>query len=858
MTFEPTQPQDGVDPNMFTLIDPEAIPYPLTDVWSLNYAAETLRTGGENLLGGAEDMHSTWAGLQAHYVAPESETLFAAMDPVVTRGEDIQSDLATVADALEELAEAASTARSSLNTLRIEAQSFWNKHHDKKVWWLDKDDETDEWALQENIRLKDGVNTAWATFNEAENACATRISALFGGPSYASPDQAGGDDVLVYGLPTDAGERELPEFGDMGPVNDFTAWLGTEFHPSTANFSSSTGQAAWDNLLVDGLWGSAVGLVGLSGLWHPQGGWQITPSGRWENAKNTVKDGWMDTMTFIGVHDEQGWVADGAEGTRWDRWTTNIGASWDQAVEGHTAWSRHEEDLEYTGATSTINTATWFVALPVKIGATVLTLGPGGDVLTPSNRDGSYSDGDDHSSQSGGRLPVGPSSPLPQRLEEGSTPIGERFQHDLTLLRESLLDPDQYRNTPTPRPDAPSPTPNRPVVGDGGDQSSPTAPQRGDTPQGQGEGPSSDRPRAEGTDAPRRPDQESEALSPTTRPDTEGQRGDNAEQRAEDGPERRPASRTDDDGADGQGDDRPVRRDDAPREEPARPETATGGGEGGGDQPPRDRTATGGDDGDENSKDESQEGATGAESPSRSQILPDDSIYDFDTFSSPQGRFDGDGTALGMDPHLAPEIKELIRSHPQIRVLNLNEQKMNLLIGNLERHPRGNEVASMLLGDDVRQMQNVKDIVSDLKSFDKINSVAQELRLAVDISRSGIPAENISFWGKSPGSGEDLDVAVLDGQGDILRGYQAYTPQAGAKNPISAALRKLTRQLPAGGLAQNRIGVVQLDININDLPAEELLRLREFSDGTGINLHIHFKDKVAVFPEGVIPFMEGE
>ncbi|XKK39097.1 YwqJ-related putative deaminase [Nocardiopsis sp. ARC36] len=557
MTFEPTQPQDGVDPNMFTLIDPEAIPYPLTDVWSLNYAAETLRTGGENLLGGAEDMHSTWAGLQAHYVAPESETLFAAMDPVVTRGEDIQSDLATVADALEELAEAASTARSSLNTLRIEAQSFWNKHHDKKVWWLDKDDETDEWALQENIRLKDGVNTAWAAFNEAENACATRISALFGGPSYASPDQAGGDDVLVYGLPTDAGEREAPGFDEtfMDPANDFTAWLGTEFHPSMASFSNSTDQAAWDILVVDGLWGSAVGLASLSGLWHPQGGWQITPSGRWENTKNTVKDGWMDAMTFIGVHDEQGWVADGAEGTRWDRWTTNIGASWDQAVEGHTAWSRREEDPEYTGSTSVLNTALMTVGIPLKIGTTVLTLGPGGEAITPSNRDGSYSDGSDQSSQTGGRLPVGPSSPLPQRLEEGSTPIGERFRHDLTLLRESLLDPDQYRNTPAPRPDAPSPTPNRPVVGDGGDQPSPTA-----------------------------------------RPDTPAQRDDNAGQRAENGPERRPTSRTDDDETDGQGDDRPVRRDEAPSEEPARPETATGGGEGGGDQPPRDRTTTGGDD----------------------------------------------------------------------------------------------------------------------------------------------------------------------------------------------------------------------------------------------------------------------
>ena len=116
MSFEPTEPQDGVDPNPFTLIDPEAIPYPLTDVWSLNYAAETLRSGGEDIASGAEDMRSTWQGLQAHYEAPESETLFAKMDPVVDRGDGLESDLATVAGALEDLAEAAKTARGELNT----------------------------------------------------------------------------------------------------------------------------------------------------------------------------------------------------------------------------------------------------------------------------------------------------------------------------------------------------------------------------------------------------------------------------------------------------------------------------------------------------------------------------------------------------------------------------------------------------------------------------------------------------------------------------------------------------------------------------------------------------------------------
>ncbi|WP_159941397.1 hypothetical protein [Nocardiopsis sp. FR6] len=84
--FELTEVQSGVGLNPFTLLAPDTIPYPETDTWSLNFAAETLRSGGEELAGGAEDMRSTWRGLQAHYTAPESEQLFAAMDPVVTRG----------------------------------------------------------------------------------------------------------------------------------------------------------------------------------------------------------------------------------------------------------------------------------------------------------------------------------------------------------------------------------------------------------------------------------------------------------------------------------------------------------------------------------------------------------------------------------------------------------------------------------------------------------------------------------------------------------------------------------------------------------------------------------------------------
>ncbi|ASU60862.1 hypothetical protein [Nocardiopsis dassonvillei] len=499
MSFEPTEPQNGVDPNPFTLIDPDTIPYPLTDVWSLNYAAETLRTGGEDLFGGAEDMSSTWHGVQAHYSAPESETLFAAMDPVVTRGEGIQGDLATVASALEDLAEAATTARGSLNTLRIDAQSLWNANHDKKVWWLNKDDETDEWALAENIRIKDAVNTAWSTFNEAENACATRISAVFGGPAYVSPDQAAGDGALVYGLPTDAGERDLSlenalSFeGVNSNINDFTAWAGSEFHPSLMDWGNPIGQALWDTGATDLLWGSAVGLTSKLGFWHPDNGWRFDPRGRWDNATAAWSDAWMDTVTLVGVHDEHGWLWEPGEGGQegwgagWDRWTGNAWGSLTEIWEGHTAWSTRDDGVAYSNTTIGANAALMTVGLPLKAlkiiaGAGVVSSmdAPGGpgdaefDGSGSGSGGGSGSGSDSFTSRGGAGTRGWPSSPLPG-AGEGQRPTGERFENPLTMLNNSLLDPDRYR--------PPASTPTTPVPDGGGDRPSqnPPAPQPQDS-----------------------------------------------------------------------------------------------------------------------------------------------------------------------------------------------------------------------------------------------------------------------------------------------------------------------------------------------------------------------------------------
>ncbi|WP_017558623.1 hypothetical protein [Nocardiopsis baichengensis] len=606
MSFEPTQPQSGVDPNMYTLIDPDAIPYPLTDVESLASAAETLRTKGQDLLDGAEDLRSTWKGLDAHYEAPESEKLFSKMDPVATRGEDLQSDLSTVADALEELAEAAKTARRSLNNLRIDAQGLWNRNHDKAIWWLTKDEQTDEWALLENIRIKDAVNSAWSTFNQAENDCANKISALFGGPTYVSPGEGGGKDVRVYGLAPDAGERDLSldhalSFeGINGRFNDFAGWAGNKIDPSNVEWGNDAGQAVWDVVVTDTLWGAAVGLTTKLGYWGPKSGWRFDLSGRWENFKAAWKGAALDTAALVGVHDEHGWLWEPGEGGRegwgagWDRWLGNVEASKDELVEGYTAWSTREDGTSYSNTTMIANAAMFTGGLPLK--AAKLVLGAGVDAPngkhSSESPDSEEEGGSDKSAAHGGPGTNGwPSSPLPQR-PGGGAPTTERFEHSLKTVRESLLDPNRLRPAPSGRPDRPNPAPT-PDSGSDSPSQQPGTPQRGGTPNDQ-----------EGRTPPARPgDKGAQERPEKEEKEDAGLPGRAGEKPGAPAPPGRPASESPRVRENGQ-DDGPVQhRDDdqeeagKPGEEPKRPDPAAAGGAGGdADDPPKDRTTTGGGD----------------------------------------------------------------------------------------------------------------------------------------------------------------------------------------------------------------------------------------------------------------------
>ncbi|OLT29593.1 hypothetical protein BJF83_10580 [Nocardiopsis sp. CNR-923] len=181
--FSLTEAQAGVDGNMFRLIDPAEIPTPAGDAGALEQAAADLRSGGEEILELAEGAESTWMGLSAHYEAPESGELLAAMGPTVEKAEGVESDLSTVAGALDDFASAIRTAKSSLNALRAHAEELRSEvDADSAIWWLKKPS-----AVIENKDLKDAVNRAWQAYNDAETDCANAISALCGARPTSRP-----------------------------------------------------------------------------------------------------------------------------------------------------------------------------------------------------------------------------------------------------------------------------------------------------------------------------------------------------------------------------------------------------------------------------------------------------------------------------------------------------------------------------------------------------------------------------------------------------------------------------------------------------------------------------------------------
>jgi hypothetical protein len=188
-------------------IDPSQIPVPRVDADELEGLGRNIKTAGSGIAQSGGDIVSAWGGLSGIYEAPESETLFAAVDPVGTKGDDIDSAATATGDALITFAERVRELKPRLNGLRADAVELRTRINADEDWRKDED------LHEEHETLLSDVNAAVAEYQEAERECANAITALYGGPTFLAVDELGGRapgaDEIPYGF------EEVPEGAAM-------------------------------------------------------------------------------------------------------------------------------------------------------------------------------------------------------------------------------------------------------------------------------------------------------------------------------------------------------------------------------------------------------------------------------------------------------------------------------------------------------------------------------------------------------------------------------------------------------------------------------------------------------------------
>ncbi|MDK1472967.1 hypothetical protein QNO07_05905 [Streptomyces sp. 549] len=229
-------------------VDPSGIPEFTGNLEQLEQDASALKGDARTIRSTGSRIHTDFQGLKAFYDAPEADQLFATTKPVSDRADDFADDLEKVGTALDGFATEARPIVAKLRRLKGEATAFVNSIKDDDDWQYDGD-KTDR-----NNDLLQDISTAVAEFWAAERAAANKITRLVGGTQWAADDGTGAENM--YGFSVDD-MRQAGETPWGKAVEEKRHWY--EVHHHLKSF-------VWDGFIVDGVWGTLVGLGGLVGL----------------------------------------------------------------------------------------------------------------------------------------------------------------------------------------------------------------------------------------------------------------------------------------------------------------------------------------------------------------------------------------------------------------------------------------------------------------------------------------------------------------------------------------------------------------------------------------------------------------
>ncbi|MGK5637751.1 hypothetical protein ACSNOK_05435 [Streptomyces sp. URMC 126] len=228
-----------------TELTPEKVPVFTGNLELLESYIGALRKDAARLRGTGSDIHSRFQGLAAHYRAPEAEQLFATTLPVRERAHAFAAKLDKVAGALSEYAAEARPLAQKLAALSLEAETFMMSVEGDGRWKHDSE------KTNHHNRIRDDIKTTWLAFQDVERRCASKITALVGGPRFTTDD--GTHQAFMYGYDAKALEHAKLPWGD--PVEREYDWY--EWH-SVKTF-------VWDGVVIDGMGGAVKGLYTLAG-----------------------------------------------------------------------------------------------------------------------------------------------------------------------------------------------------------------------------------------------------------------------------------------------------------------------------------------------------------------------------------------------------------------------------------------------------------------------------------------------------------------------------------------------------------------------------------------------------------------
>ncbi|MFJ3035164.1 RNase A-like domain-containing protein [Curtobacterium pusillum] len=319
------------------LVDPDGIPGADLDLAAVSSGAGTIKSGGQSMKTVADDLPAKWQRLSGVYESPESEQVFALMDPVTDDVHTIGTVARKVASALETYASAAADPKRKLDELRVEAAAFvakvehgvprfesaftpkaeapvsgsWNayqpekpKPQSKTVPWYE-----DVGTRYENDQLIQRINEQVALLQAAQAECALAIKKAAGASvkkAFKAPSEsdlnARGVDLPWSRVGTAEGKTWAEQFED-GFKDDLLKTLSGLLHLGGWD---NSGDWSWGNL--GSAWkGAADGAVAFSLLVDPMA-WldaAVNPKGQAGQTLGAMgdaaQDWWKDAREHPGI-----------------------------------------------------------------------------------------------------------------------------------------------------------------------------------------------------------------------------------------------------------------------------------------------------------------------------------------------------------------------------------------------------------------------------------------------------------------------------------------------------------------------------------------------------------------------------